>query len=266
MVIGSALVKKIEIKDIKINLGISDDLFEPPASMNPSAYPPPFVPQKLADGIFFVPLFNGTGISWNSLVTVHEDYVIVYDAPLSDLLIKFYIRLIKRVAPGKPIKYVVPTHHHSDHLGGIVRMIAEGATVVTTPGNVDYIKHISSVNRTIKENPNGLDADNISFEIFTERKIIDGEGLRVELYNVGPNPHADEIIVAYFPETKILYVTDMYFGYLEDHYPPAWTALVSLDKKLQELGLDIKTIAPGHGKVVSFDQFNKALGKTGKNK
>jgi glyoxylase-like metal-dependent hydrolase (beta-lactamase superfamily II) len=37
----------------------------------------------------------------------------------------------KRTFPNKPIRYLVNTHNHFDHLGGVRTYVAEGATVIT---------------------------------------------------------------------------------------------------------------------------------------
>lgn len=40
-----------------------------------------------------------------------------------------------REVTGKRVCYVIPTHHHDDHFGGIAGFARAGATIVTTPNN-----------------------------------------------------------------------------------------------------------------------------------
>jgi glyoxylase-like metal-dependent hydrolase (beta-lactamase superfamily II) len=49
---------------------------------------------------------------------------------------------VRPVFPNKPIRYVVNTHNHFDHLGGIRTYVAEGATVVTEDGNKDFYQKV----------------------------------------------------------------------------------------------------------------------------
>jgi glyoxylase-like metal-dependent hydrolase (beta-lactamase superfamily II) len=252
--VGGEVTQRMLTLTVQLNVNSDKSLFEPPEGVEPSQYPQPFVPQELASGVYFVPLFNGIGFPYNSMFVVFDDYVLVLDAPLSDLLSEFYIGLIKRVAPGKAIKYVVPTHHHSDHIGGIKRFVGEGATVVTTPGNKLFFEEVVQAPRTLRPTQRVL-KEKLAFEIFEDSKVFRDDNHEVRLYDVGPNPHANEIVVAYLPKQKILYVTDMLWIHLADHYPPPRKTLVAFAKKIEELGLEIETIAPGHGKVGTAGGF-----------
>jgi glyoxylase-like metal-dependent hydrolase (beta-lactamase superfamily II) len=73
----------------------------------------------LAPDVYFV------RAAYNSVFVVFNEYVLVLEAPRNDALTPATIANIKKTAPGKPIRYVVPTHWHYDHLGGIRGYIAE---------------------------------------------------------------------------------------------------------------------------------------------
>ena len=49
---------------------------------------------------------------------------------------------IAQLIPDKPIRWIVTTHHHWDHLGGMRAYVHEGATVVTHDGNFAYYQEI----------------------------------------------------------------------------------------------------------------------------
>ena len=45
--------------------------------------------------------------------------------------------------PSKPIKYLVLSHHHSDHVGGFRDYAAEGAIIVTTAANKNFLEKVA---------------------------------------------------------------------------------------------------------------------------
>ena len=256
--VSGTISKKMLVSNIAINTDFSPDIFELPKDIVPSEYPKIFTPQKIADDVYFVPLFNGTGISYNSLFVVFDDYVLVMDAPLSDLLSRYYSGLISRIAPNKPIKYVVPTHYHIDHSGGIKKFALDGTTIVTTKGNKKFFEDVIFLRRSIKP-ANRTNDNNIHFEIVEKKKVFKDNNHIIEIYDVGPNAHADEVLIAYLPKEKILYVTDLFWGTLTNHLPPARITLTEFVNKIDELGLEVKIIAPGHGKVSSVEDLEEAV-------
>ena len=60
-----------------------------------------------------------------------KDYLIVVEAPHGEQRSLAVIGEVKKLVPNKPIKYLVNTHHHFDHAGGVRTYAAEGATIVT---------------------------------------------------------------------------------------------------------------------------------------
>ena len=89
--------------------------------------------EKLADGVFVIQ--NVAGQNQNTIAIEFKDYIFAVEAPVSSDGADNVIKRIKEAIPGKPIRYVAVTHHHSDHIGGLRSFIAEGATIVTTQGN-----------------------------------------------------------------------------------------------------------------------------------
>ena len=90
---------------------------------------------KLADGVWFL-----TGGSHHSLVVDFKDYITVIEAPLNEERSMAVIAEAKKLVPNKPIKYVINTHHHFDHAGGLRTYVAEGATIVTHDSNRGYFE------------------------------------------------------------------------------------------------------------------------------
>ena len=76
--------------------------------------------KKLADGIYLI-----TG-GYRSVAVEMKDHVVLLEAPQSEMVTTAIIAEVKKAIPNKPIKYVVNTHTHSDHSGGLRAAAAEG--------------------------------------------------------------------------------------------------------------------------------------------
>ena len=90
--------------------------------------PPPVrvTTEKLADGIWYL-----TGGSHHSVLVEFADHVALIEAPQNEERSTAVIAEVKKLTPTKPIRYLVNTHHHFDHSGGLRTYVAEGATIVT---------------------------------------------------------------------------------------------------------------------------------------
>ena len=93
--------------------------------------------QELAPGVLHV-----VGGTHNSLLVEMSDYLIVFDAPVTDAQSLWVVNAVKEKFPGKPIRWVVLTHHHMDHTGGVRGFLAEGATLVVGQGAGDHFRRV----------------------------------------------------------------------------------------------------------------------------
>src|SRR5207247_10305969 len=60
----------------------------------------------------------------------------------------------RRQWPAKPIRYALFSHYHPHYTGGLRALIAEGATVLTTPGNGAFVQHVATL--PFRTQPNRL--------------------------------------------------------------------------------------------------------------
>jgi glyoxylase-like metal-dependent hydrolase (beta-lactamase superfamily II) len=259
------LVSDIRYNEIKVNTHPAADIFEVAADFKrgPETLGP-FSPAltKLGEGVYFV---NGisAGAVWfySQLIVVFRDYVLVVESPLNNGVSRGVIAKIKEVAPGKPIKYVVPTHYHFDHLGGIRSYLAQGATAVTTPGNKALIERIVSAPHTFRPDDLSTSVGKPQIETFKGKKVISDGEMSVELYDVGPSPHADEIVIAYLPREKLLFVTDLCMTRVAGKIPPRSQTNIDFAEKLRQLNLQVEKIANGHGWIGTMTELRDSLGR-----
>jgi len=196
------------------------------------------------------------------MAVAFNDYILLIESPQSDGVAQIVIRKMKETAPNRPIKYVVPTHYHFDHLGGVRGYIAEGATIVTTPGNRGLIEKIASTPHNINPDTLTRNPRSLSLETFTDKRVFSDSDHTVEIYNIGPTPHVDEMVIAYLPKEKIAFVSDAFeiFPFPAKHQiGPANPSNIDLARKMDQLGLQPEIIISGHGRIGSMKDLRETL-------
>lgn len=134
----------------------------------------------------------------------------------------------------KPIKYMVYSHHHDDHISGGEVFADEGVTVIAHENAVAQIKE-----KNVPTAP--------PTETFADSKTIELGGKKVELLYVGRN-HTDDMLVAHFPDERTLFTVDFIstkrlpWRALPGSFYPDWVE--SIDKVA---AMDFDILAPGHG-------------------
>jgi glyoxylase-like metal-dependent hydrolase (beta-lactamase superfamily II) len=254
LVARSRLSAEFDPSDIDTDFTVDDARYT-----QPKRVPQDFSPrvERLADGV--IVLHNIAGVNYNTMAVAFKDYVVAVEAPgTSDGSDKVIAR-IKQEFPGKPIRYVVVTHHHGDHVSGIRSYIAEGATVIATRANREVIEALAAEQRkdrldSLPRKPEYLFADG------AKRVITDGEQT-LELLQVGPHPHADEMLIAHVPTARALFQADMFFAPTTEGPPsPRFSGELAFAKRLGELGLKLDHVASVHGRTVSYAEFVRAFG------
>ena len=246
--------------DFKTDFSVDTTLLKVPGDYKPRnySYRKNFEVKQLAKDIYLLENITNSNAQWsyNVLFAVMDEYVLVAEAPVNSGTTDRVIAKIKEIAPGKPIKYVVQSHHHDDHLGGIRSYIAEGTTIITTANNVDLIQKIAKTGSNIFPDKLASNPRPAIIETVKNKKlVIKDQNHEVVIYDIGPNPHANELLIVYFPREKLLYEADMVN---KGEYPVLDTGKDFL-KKIKALGLQIDKIASLHGQVVDKADVDKLL-------
>jgi glyoxylase-like metal-dependent hydrolase (beta-lactamase superfamily II) len=212
--------------------------------------------ETLADGVYLVR--HTAGQNQHTLAVAFADHVLAVEAPGTSPGADAVIAKIKEVIPGKPIRYVAMTHHHGDHIGGLRSYIAEGAAVLTTQGNVGVVNAMAASRQADRLGRTPRKAEVTVIE--SGRRVLSDGTRTVELIDIGPNPHAREMVIAYLPRERIVFQGDM-FGLPDVPAPlgPPQAGTVSFAQKLQQLNLQVDRIAGVHGRTASWDEFQRAL-------
>jgi glyoxylase-like metal-dependent hydrolase (beta-lactamase superfamily II) len=196
-------------------------------------------------------VYHAVGYSHHSMVVEFPTFVAVIEAPYTEAQSQ-RLRQIIDAELDKPIRYVVPTHPHYDHTGGIRGLAAAGAAIVVAQGHESEL-------RGIVESPHTNPPDELSqrersggevgtLEAFSGMTTIE-EGTRtLELYEVSTIPHVNPKTLAFVPDAGVLFQSDLLFA----GPGPDATALY---ETITDLGLEVRQIVGGHGGVVSFGEL-----------
>jgi glyoxylase-like metal-dependent hydrolase (beta-lactamase superfamily II) len=129
---------------------------------------------------------------------------------------------------------------------------------VTTSGNVNLFKQVAAAkqNDSLSKHPKPLKVETLQGK---KRIFTDGEQV-LELHDIGPNPHAKEMIVAWLPKQKLLFQGDLFFVSF-DGGPLGFTqkSTLQLADKLKQLNINPERIASVHGKTATIAEFAQAV-------
>jgi glyoxylase-like metal-dependent hydrolase (beta-lactamase superfamily II) len=213
---------------------------------------------QVADGRWYM-----TGGTHHSVVVEMKDHLVVIEGPQNDERATAVMAEVKKTVPNKPIKYVVNTHHHFDHAGGLGPFVAEGTTIMTHDGNKAFFERSLAVPRIVKPHKLAQSGKKATVEGMQDKRVLSDETRTVELCHLKGNAHHDGLIMAYLPKEKFLVEADAYTPVLPSAPQPAQPNPfhVHLSDSIDQRKLEIDQILPIHGRMVPLGELHKAIGK-----
>lgn len=219
---------------------------------------PTILTTKLGDGLWFL-----GGSSHHSLVVEFQDYVAIVEAPQNEERSLAVMAEAGRLVPGKPIKYVLTTHHHFDHIGGLRTYAAKGMTVITHQANVAFFQRALAAPATIEPDLQAKRRTPPHVEGVSDKYVLTDGKQTIEVYATNGDSHTNEYTLIYLPKQRVLVEADAFSPGPVDTPPPASPEpdAVKLDAEIQRLQLPVRTIAPIHGRgPVALDELRKFIG------
>lgn len=213
---------------------------------------------KVAEGVWFI-----AGGSHNSVAIEMSDYLVLVESPLNDGRALPVIEQVRNLAPSKPIRYVINSHQHFDHSGGVRTAVAEGAIVVTQIGNVPYFERAFAVQNRIAPDQLARSGKKAKFKGVQDKLVLRDGARSVEIHRILGSPHNDTFLMVYLPAEKLLIEADAYTPLPPNAAPPspANPNSVNLVENIERLQLAIDRILPLHGRVVPIADLYAAVGK-----
>ncbi len=217
---------------------------------------PPLVTEPVADGVWFVQGEAALGSPANRNFISNAGFivtpagVVVIDALGSPALAQALLDAIRKITP-QPVRYVIVTHYHADHIYGLQVFKDHGATIIAQQAGRNYLNSETAQQRLtasrdelapwIDANTHLVPAD----RWLDADTVLDIGGERLQLRHVGP-AHTPEDLVVYAERSKVLFAGDLVFRgripFVGQADSRSWiTALNAL------IQLQPSVIVPGHG-------------------
>ncbi len=197
------------------------------------------------------------GGAQNSLIVAMKDGIAVFDAPGGEAQSKWTIDAAKARYPGKPIKYLILTHHHRDEASGVRTYMAEGATIVVPKPDKKYFVDLAL--RPHRLAPDELETKPVSAQIVEvpDQLTLKDDGEEIRLYRI-LNPHVDALLIGQVVKPNIVWATDL--------LPPSADISQSgggraLGLALRRFGISNAIIAGGNGSNVKQSDLAGVLGQ-----
>ena len=92
------------------------------------------------------------------------------------------------------------------------------------------------------------------------KRVLKDGSRTLELIDIGPNPHAKEMVIAWLPQQRVVFQGDLFFASVNNAPPgPPQAGTVSFAARMKELRLNPDRIASVHGRTATMEEFAQAM-------
>jgi len=259
-------VADIQVSANQVNVDAVD--LAAPADVKSAQAPPAAAPamvtaEEVGKGLWYL-----AGQSHHSVLVEFADHLVLVETPQHEERSAAVFAKAKELRPGKPIKYVINTHHHFDHSGGIRTAIAEGATIITHEGNKAFIESLASRPHTLTPDALSKNPKQAMVETVSDKRVLQDSTRTVEIYPMAGNAHSKTMLMVYFPLERMIVEADVYnppaLPAANAPPPPAnappavFPFAANFVENVHKLGLRVDRVMPIHGRIVPFKDVEAA--------
>ena len=212
--------------------------------------PPEFVTHRVAGNLFVIQDSN----DGNTAVLVRADGVLLVDTKSLKAGQKLLDTL--RGITAKPVTHILHTHHHYDHVGGNPFF----------PSHVEVVAHETAASRmtSMEEFSTPERKHGLADRTFTDTMTLFSGADAIDLHHFGP-AHTDGDAFIVFRGLGVMHAGDTApgmnatpHGGSRERYPETMSRAAALT--------GVRTVIPGHGPVMTWQQFADNVAALGKKK
>jgi glyoxylase-like metal-dependent hydrolase (beta-lactamase superfamily II) len=250
---GGHPVLDVAVTDVQVNAAAAIDVPDAVRSGRETV-----TSERAAPGVWFL-----AGGSHNSVLIEMADHVILVESPLYDGRALAVLDEVRRLIPNKPVRYVVNSHHHFDHSGGLRTAASTGATLVVGESARLWWQDVLKNPNTIA--PDALASAGGRFTLMPvdgTRTLSDGTRT-VQVHEIRDSGHAHGFLMVWLPAERLLIEADAYTPLPPNTPPPAVPNANNLNLVLNvaQLQLNPDRILPLHGRMVPASELYTTAGK-----
>lgn len=197
---------------------------------------------KVANGVYML-----EGAGGNIGLSVGDDGVVIIDDEFAPLTPKIQAA-ISAITP-KPIKFVLNTHWHGDHVGGNENLAAAGAVIVAHD-NVRKRMSVGQFMEMMKTQVPPAPAKALPIVTFSSDVTLHLNGEDLHIVYVGP-AHTDGDAIVVFPKAKVVHMGDCFmtisYPFVDLSSGGNFDGFISVADKVLGMVDNSFKIIPGHG-------------------
>ena len=217
--------------------------------------PPKIQTTRLAEGLFML-----AGAGGNSVICVGAEGVVLLDTgygPMADPLHAEVAAL-----SDKPVRVVVNTHWHLDHVDGNPSFRSLGAVIVAHENvrrHMSSDQHLAILDRDVPASP----AEALPTLTYLEELSLYWGNQNISLTHL-PSAHSDGDTVVTFRSANVIQAGDIFFNcgypFIDVAHGGTIDGMIAAVQTILELSDDATRIVPGHGPLATRSDLETYLG------